>query len=103
MLVTLSEIVMDVKALQSRKAELPILSPLVNTTVCKLFCGIKPIALVGIVAATIFVHLEKARSPMLVTPFPMVTDVNPVQSRKASSPMLVTLSGMVTDVKLLQP
>ena len=38
---------------------------------------------------------------MLVTPFPMVTDVKPVQSEKAYHPMLVTLSGMVTDVKPL--
>ena len=36
---------------------------------------------------------------MLVTPFPMVTDIKPVHSQKAEAPMLVTLSGMVTDVK----
>ena len=40
---------------------------------------------------------------MLVTPLPMVTEVNPLQSEKAPSPMLVTLSGMVIEVKPLQP
>ena len=40
---------------------------------------------------------------MLVTPLPMVTEVNPVQPRKAPSPMIVTLSGMVIEVKPLQP
>ena len=38
---------------------------------------------------------------MYVTPFPMITDVTPLQSAKAHSPMLVTLSGMITDVKPL--
>ena len=40
---------------------------------------------------------------MLVTPFPMVTEVKEVQPAKAYSPMLITLSGMVMEVKLLQP
>ena len=40
---------------------------------------------------------------MLVTPFPMVTDVKPVQPSKAYCSMLVTLFGMVIDVKPLQP
>ena len=40
---------------------------------------------------------------MLVTPFPMVTDVKPVQPRKARYPILITLFGMVTDVKPVQP
>ena len=39
---------------------------------------------------------------MLVTPFPMVTDVKPLQPSKAYHPMLVTLSGMVMDVKPAQ-
>ena len=40
---------------------------------------------------------------MLVTPFPMVTDVKPLQPEKAPSPMLVTLAGIVMDVKPVQP
>ena len=40
---------------------------------------------------------------MLVTPFPMVTDVKPVQLSKALCPILVTLFPIVTDVKPLQP
>ncbi len=39
---------------------------------------------------------------MLVTPFPMMTEVKPLQPEKAQSPMLVTLSGMVIEVNLLQ-
>jgi hypothetical protein len=39
---------------------------------------------------------------MLVTLFPMVTLVNPVQPPNALFPMLVTLLGMVTLVKPLQ-
>ena len=33
---------------------------------------------------------KKARSPMPVTPFPMMTDVKPVLPSKADLPMLVT-------------
>ena len=40
---------------------------------------------------------------MLVTPFPMVTEVRESQPEKASNPMLVTLSGMVTEVRETQP
>ena len=36
---------------------------------------------------------------MLVTPLPMVTEVNPLQLRKDQLPMLVTLSGIVMEVK----
>ena len=39
---------------------------------------------------------------MLVTLFPMVTDVKPVHPEKAELPMLVTLSGIVIDVKPVQ-
>ena len=39
---------------------------------------------------------------MLVTPFPMVTEVREVQPSKAESSMLVTLSGMVTEVRASQ-
>ena len=35
---------------------------------------------------------------MLVTLFPIVTEVSEVQLENASSPMIVTLSGMVTEV-----
>jgi hypothetical protein len=37
---------------------------------------------------------------MLVTEFPIVTDVKPEQEEKASSPMLVTEFGIVIDFKL---
>jgi hypothetical protein len=40
---------------------------------------------------------------MLVTAFPIVTDVKPVQPSKADSPILVTESGIATDVKLALP
>lgn len=40
---------------------------------------------------------------MLVTPFPLVTEVSEVQLEKAELPMLVTLSGMVIEVKPLHP
>ena len=40
---------------------------------------------------------------MLVTPFPMVTEVREVQYAKAESPKLVTLSGMVIEVRESQP
>ena len=40
MLVTLSGMVTEVKLLQPSKARFPMLSPLVNTAVCKLSCGI---------------------------------------------------------------
>ena len=43
----------------------------------------------------------KAPSPILVTEFPMVTDVKPEQSEKALVPILVTEFGMVTDAKPL--
>ena len=36
---------------------------------------------------------------MLITPFPMITDVKPLQPEKAKPPMLVTLFPMLTDVK----
>jgi len=39
---------------------------------------------------------------MLVTPFPMLTEVRLVQSENAELPMLVTLLGMVIDVRLAQ-
>jgi hypothetical protein len=39
---------------------------------------------------------------MLVTLFPMVTLVNPLQPSNAPFPMLVTVLGMVTLVKLMQ-
>ena len=45
---------------------------------------------------------EKAQSPMLVTPLPIVTDCKLLQYWKAKFPMLVTESGIVTEVKLLQ-
>ena len=48
------------------------------------------------------VQLEKARSPMLSTLFPIVTDVRLLHLEKAASSMLVTLLGMVTDVRPLQ-
>ena len=59
------------------------LSPFVNTTVCRLSFGILSIAIVGIVAVTIFVHPEKAELPMLVTLSGMITDVKPLQPEKA--------------------
>ena len=79
MLVTLSGMVMEVKPSQPAKARSPMLSPLVNTTVCRLSFGILPIAIVGIVTVTIFVHPEKAELPMLVTLSGIATDVKPVQ------------------------
>jgi hypothetical protein len=36
---------------------------------------------------------------MLVTEFPIFTEVKPVQEEKAERPMLVTEFGIVTDVK----
>ena len=39
---------------------------------------------------------------MEVTPFPIDTELSPLQSAKALSPMDVTLFGMLTEVKLLQ-
>ena len=44
-------------------------------------------------------QLEKTPSPILVTPFPMVTLVKFSHRSKAQSPMLITLSGMVMSVK----
>ena len=46
--------------------------------------------------------LVKARSPIYVTLFGMVTEVRELQSSKASSPIVVTLFGMVTEVRELQ-
>ena len=43
----------------------------------------------------------KALFPMLVTLFPIVTDVRLVHSLKHVSPMVVTLFGMVMDARLL--
>ena len=40
---------------------------------------------------------------MLVTEFPIVTDVNPVQLLKAWLPICVTEFGIVTDVNPMQP
>ena len=48
--------VTDVKVTQPRKASAPMLTPLVNTTVCRLSCDTLSIAIVGIVAVTIFVQ-----------------------------------------------
>jgi hypothetical protein len=45
------------------------------------------------------VQKPNAELPMLVTLFPMTTLVKPVQYQNASIPMLVTLLGMVTLVK----
>ena len=47
-------------------------------------------------------QFEKASSPIVVTLFGMVTEVN-LQYLKASSPIVVTLLGMVTEVRELQP
>ena len=40
---------------------------------------------------------------MLVTEFPIVTEVSPVQPEKAVSPMLVTEFPIVTEVSPVQP
>ena len=48
------------------------------------------------------VQNEKAPSPMLVTPLPIVMFVTLSQLPKASIPMLVTLSGIVMLVGLVQ-
>ena len=40
---------------------------------------------------------------MLVTEFPIVKDVNPLQPEKAEFPMLATELPIVKDVKPLQP
>ena len=45
-------------------------------------------------------HPEKAYSPMLVTPLPMVAEVSLEQLRKALFPMLVTLLGISMEVRL---
>lgn len=42
-----------------------------------------------------------AASPMLVTPFGIVMEVNDEHSIKAQSAIFVTLSGIVTDAKLV--
>ena len=56
----------------------------------------------GIVMLSSELQPEKAPLAMLVTLFPMVTDVKPLQPEKASTPMLVTLSGMTMDVRPVQ-
>ena len=48
------------------------------------------------------VQPEKALSPMLVTPLPMVTEVRPLQEENALLPMLVTLLGISMLVRPLQ-
>ena len=53
MLVTLSGIVMLTRLVQSRNAELSILSPLVITTVSSLLWGMLEIAIIGSVAFSI--------------------------------------------------
>lgn len=45
-------------------------------------------------------HPLKALIPIVVTLFPIVTEVNPVQSSKAQYPIVVTLLGIVTEVIL---
>jgi hypothetical protein len=47
-------------------------------------------------------QLEKAPSPIDVTPSGIVTDVKLLQPEKAPSPIDVTPSGIVTDVKPMQ-
>ena len=78
MLVTLSGMVMLVSLRQLRK--LPMLEPLVITTVCKFVFGICLIAVVGI-----------------------VTLVSALQPENAELSMVVTLSGIVMLVSALQP
>ena len=46
--------------------------------------------------------LEKAYSPMVVTPEPMVTELRP-EPLKANLPIEVTELGIVTEVRLSQP
>ena len=48
------------------------------------------------------VQPEKALS-ILLTDFPISTDVKPVQFWKAAFPIFVTEFGIVTEVKLVQP
>ena len=48
-----------------------------------------------------FPHVSNALSPMLVTPLPNVTLVNPLQPENAETPMLVTF-GKEMLVKLMQ-
>ena len=79
MLVTVSGITMDIKLSQLSKASELMLSPLVNTTVCKLYCGMYGIINVGIVAEVIALQSLKAVLHMRVTPFPMITEVKPQQ------------------------
>ena len=57
----------------------------------------------GIVMLSSEPQPEKAYCPMLVTEFPIVTEVSPVQPEKAEPPMLVTESGIVNEVSPVQP
>ena len=53
------------------------------------------------VTSVSFVQPKNVPSPMLATPFPIVTLVRPVQFSNAEEPMLITLSGIVTLVRHL--
>ena len=90
--------VTEVSLEQPENAEVPMLFPLVMTTVCKLVLGRYGIARVGTVSFAREIHPLNADDPMLVTLSGMVTEVSPVHPENAEDPMLVTLSGMIREV-----
>ena len=83
MLVTLSGIVIEVREVQSEKADPPML-----------------VTLLGIVTEVSEMQPANALHPILVTLLGMVIEVRGLQAKKASSPMLVTVLGMIV---LLHP
>ena len=85
MLVTLAEIVIEVKPEQPANAFLAI-----HLTLSGIVIEVKP------------VQSMNAAMPMNVTLSGIVIEVKPLQPQNAPSLMLVTLSGIVTEVKPLQ-
>ena len=60
------------------------------------------VKVLGIITETIFPHLWKADSPIVVTLEGISIEVSP-ELKKAPCPIFVTLVGIVTEVKLMQP
>ena len=61
------------------------------------------VTLLGMLMEVKLEQPEKVPYPMLVTPWPRVTEVKPEHPKKAYDPMLVTLLGMLMEVRLEQP
>ena len=119
MLVTLSGMVIEVRALQPRKASIPML-----VTLFGMVTEVRPLQpskalspmLVTSLGMTVFLQpainvfvevsiiaLQLSRESYFVFSESTAIEVRPLQPSKGAVPMLVTLSGMVMEIRSSQP